>query len=166
MSNLSAPAPGGILAEVRTRDTVVRYRRSGSGRALLLLRDPRSADALWPELEHVIDGGFRVIVPAVAADTADVASRLRHFLEGIGCYGVCVLAAGEFCIPALELALGGREQVSRLLLVPEGPSATGAHDGILEGAVRESPVALRIVRRGLPAEEAIPLIVPFLAEER
>ena len=150
------------LAEVRTRDSVMRYRRSGTGPALLLLRDPGVAEPLWPELEQALGFGFRVIVPELG-DHGGTPPRLQQFLEGMGCHRIAVLATGDLCIPALELALGGREQVSRLVLVPDGTPADGAVEGMLGDAVREAPVALRIVRRGVAADEALPLIVPFLA---
>jgi hypothetical protein len=164
MWNLPVSGPTGSLAEVHTRDGVVRYRRSGTGRTLLLLRDTGDTGALWPELEQALDGDFRVIVPAFGGDGDDDARRLRLFLEGIGCHGAAVLAAGHSCVMALELALGGPEQVSRLLLVPRGASADGAIARELEGT-SDSPVPLCIVRRETPAAEAVPAVVRFLTGE-
>jgi hypothetical protein len=143
----------------------MRYRRSGSGRAVLVLC-AGCAEPLWPELAGALAARFRLIVPEVPRG-ADVAAWLAHFLEGLGAAGVTVVAADGFCLPALELALLGADQVARVVLVPgrEDGDGEAALDGVLGVALGTSAgaVPLLVVRRGLPAGEALPAVTRFLA---
>ena len=152
-------------SEVRAHDHVMRYRRSGVGQAVLLLRSDDGADALWPELGDVLAAHFRVILPEVPADGADVAAWLADFLEGLGVARVAVLAAEQLCLPALELALLDADQVARVVLVPGGRAEETGLDGALATRTRGAAVPLLVVRRGLPAAEALPLVMRFLAGE-
>src|SRR5690242_7924789 len=90
-------------AEVRTRGRVMRYRRSGSGPAILLLSQSDRPNRLWPELRAALHGDFRLLEPDIPGDTDDVARWIADFLEGLGLSGVSVIATDAFCIPALEL---------------------------------------------------------------
>ena len=150
-------------AEVRAHDHVMRYRRSGAGPAVLLLHAGEASDALWPELLHVLSSSFRVIVPDLPDDADDVAAWLADFLEGLGFARVAVLAAADLCLPALELALLDADQVSRVLLVPDGPAGETGLDAALATGARGADVPLLVVRRGLSAGEALPLVARFLA---
>jgi pimeloyl-ACP methyl ester carboxylesterase len=150
-------------AEVRAHDHVMRYRRSGAGQALLLLSPAESGDALWPELADALATGFRVIRPEIPDDGADVAAWLADFLEGLGVARVAVLACDGFCLPALELALLGADQVARLALVPGGRAGDTGLDGALAARAPGAAVPLLVARRGLPAAEALPLVRHFLA---
>ena len=149
-------------AEVRAHDHVMRYRRSGTGGAVLVLRASGAPDPLWPELADTLASRFRVIAPEVPASGVDVAAWLTTFLEGLGCAGVAVVAADQFCMPALELALLDRDRVARVVLVPWGASEETGLDGVLGTTAREGSVPLLVVRRGLAAAEALPLVTSFL----
>jgi hypothetical protein len=151
-------------AEVRAHDTVMRYRRAGAGRAIVVLRSVSDPDPFWPELLEVLRLGYRLIVPEPPAADADVAAWLASFLEGLGTSTVRILAADRFCIPALELALLESDQIARIVLVAEGPAAGDAGRGALESAMGRSSVPLLVVRGARPANEGISLITDFLAE--
>jgi len=64
-SPLSHPAE--TLAEVRAHDQVMRYRRAGAGRPLLVLRRATDLDAFWPELDADLVARFRVVTPELPA---------------------------------------------------------------------------------------------------
>ena len=152
-------------AEVRARDQVMRYRRSGVGRAVLLvLRPPDSPEPLWPELLESLGEQFRLIAPEAPALEADAACWLADFMEGLGTANISILAAGCFCIPVLELALDESEQISRIVLVPNGVGcAVGvARRGALDTETRHLTVPLLVVRRGQPVDEVLPLVTEFL----
>ena len=171
MSNPPFPAAARTAewwAEVRAHDRVIRYRRSGVGRAvLLLLRAPDDSEPLWPELLDGLDRSFRLIVPEAPSAGADVASWLADFLEGLGVSSVRILAFDPFCIPALELALLEADQIDRIVLVPNGSGAgtRGAGRGALATAMREVAVPLLVLRRGQPVDETLPLVTAFLEAE-
>ena len=151
-------------AEVRARDHVVRYRRSGLGRAVLVLIPPDHPDALWPELLDGLGGSFRLIVPEPPAAEPDAAAWLATFLEGLGVSNVGILAAGCFCIPALESALAEADQISRIVLVPAaaGSGQRAAGSGVLQTAIRDVGVPLLVVRRDQPAGDVVPIVTEFL----
>lgn len=166
MSNPSTIPPRHETAwsEVRAHDHVMRYRRSGAGPAVLLLHPGETSDALWPELLHVLSSSFRVILPDLPDDANGVAPWLADFLEGLGFARVAVLAAGGFCLPALELALLDADQVARVVLVPDGHAEETGLDGALATTGScDAQVPLLVVRRGLAAGEALPLVTRFLA---
>jgi hypothetical protein len=71
-STAAAICPPETWAEVRAHDHVMRYRRSGTGRAVLVLRSADGAEALWPELHDALAARFRLIIPEVPRGT-DVA---------------------------------------------------------------------------------------------
>lgn len=165
MSNLSAPPfPADTWAEVRTRDRVMRYRRSGTGASVVLLQAAGEPDALWPELGDELASRFRLIVPDPPGAGTDVAGWLADFLEGLGLTGIAVIASSAFCIPALELALLGAGQVRRIVLVPDGSAAETGLGGTLETTARDV-AELLVVRRGSPSDDAVVLIGRFLAAE-
>jgi len=164
MPNPSSPRfPADSWAEVRSHDRVTRYRRSGSGPAVLLLQSGDAAGALWPELLHELEDHHRVVVPEAPPAEGDVAHWIADFLEGLGLASVAVLAAGEFCIPVLELALLGTDGVTSVVLVPDGDAAETGLEGTLATTIRHEAVALLVVRRGLRASEAVPLVRRFFS---
>src|SRR5262245_12305669 len=103
----------GSWSEVRARDSVTRYRRSGVGQCVLLL-DGAGGASLWPELLHVLGANFRLIVPELLPGTEGQAAELTEFLEGLGTTSVTVIAASDYSVPALDLVLRGIDQVTRL----------------------------------------------------
>lgn len=153
------------LAEVRAHDQVMRYHRAGAGRPLVLLRSAAGPDTLWPELEEQLVARFRVFTPELPADCEDVAGWVKDFLEGVGLDRVVIVAADPCCLSALELALLGAAQIDRLVLVPGGLTGETGLDGTLGTTYEGVPVPLLVVRRGLSAAEALPLLRQFLEHE-
>jgi hypothetical protein len=167
MSNSPIPfrshALAEALAEVRTHDQVLRYSRVGVGRrhALVLARDDRGA--LWPTLMESLPRHARVLTPMIRAASGELSAWLGDFLEGVGVEHVVLLAVEELCLPALEFALAHPEQVDRMLLVVAGRSAASALDGALTSMGARIP--LLVVRRGLPDDEALAMVMRFLLED-
>jgi pimeloyl-ACP methyl ester carboxylesterase len=154
------------VAEVRAHDLVMRYRRAGAGRPVVVLRAPTDESALWPELDDSLASSFRVITPEVPANGADVARWLGGFLEGVGLDRVMLVATDTFCVPALELALLSAEQVERLALVPAGNAEDTGLDGVLATSLAGGAVPLLVVRRGMAVGEALPLLMHFMESEK
>jgi hypothetical protein len=164
MPNLSAlQFPPDSWAEVRSHDRVTRYRRSGTGPAVLVLQPADGPGALWPELLPQLEESHRLIVPEAPPAGIDIAHWLADFLEGLGLAPVAVVAADAFCIPVLELVLLGADQVTRVVLVPNGHAGDTGLEGTLAPTIRDDAVALLVVRRGLSASEALPLVSGFFS---
>jgi hypothetical protein len=157
----AVPIPA-TWAEVRTHDRVIRYQRSGAGQPVVALVCPDS-EALWPELIDTLGARGRLIVPEPPPRDTGIGSWLADFLEGLGLAGATLIAAADYCIPALELALLGTDQIARLVLVPDGDVEQTGLDGTVAASVGTVSVALLVVRRGVPPSEAIELVVRFLA---
>jgi pimeloyl-ACP methyl ester carboxylesterase len=157
--------PAETLAEVRAHDQVMRYRRAGTGRPLVVLRGADDPDTLWPELDADLVSRFRVVTPELPADCQDVAAWVADFLEGLGLDRVAVLAAEPCCLSALELALLTAGQVERLVLVPAGEVGDTGLDGTLATTLAGISVPLIVVRRGLRAAVALPLLRQFLEHD-
>jgi len=152
--------------EVRTRDFTARYRRSGAGRALLLLHSAESSEALWPEVLEILISGFRLVVPDPPPAETEVEPWLSLLLEGLGMSNVTVVASDGFCIAALERALLEPDRISRIVLVCRGRGSEGAVDGALDATTpRLASVPLLVLRRDRPATEIVPLVASFLAAD-
>jgi pimeloyl-ACP methyl ester carboxylesterase len=164
MPNLTAsPHPTDSFAEVRAHDQVMRYRRAGAGRPLLVLRSSLEAHPLWAELDAALVGAFRVLTPDLPLAGVDLAMWMRDFLEGVGLERVAVIADDALCITALEMVLLNAEQVERMVLVPAGTASETGLDGTLATSLAGVAVPLLVVRRGLSAREAVPLLMRFLS---
>ena len=150
-------------AQVRVADRVTRYVRRGSGHPVLLLREEIDASPLWPALLDALAAHYRVIVPEAPDGDAGWMSWIRGFIDGVGCLPVTLIAAGQFCLPALELALLDTGRLARLVLVPCG----GAEETGLTGAIAIQPRAralpMLVVRRESPVSEALALVEGFIA---
>lgn len=157
------PAPGGC-AEVRVGGHVMRYLRRGTGSPVVVLDDPAASGWLWPELIDVLASRTRTILPEPPGPDIDFVSWMRGFLEGIGACEAAVVAAGPFCLPALELALLGPGVLSRLVLVPDGSAEETGLTGALEGSGtgNGSRLPILVVRRQHPAPDSLALIERFL----
>src|SRR5262245_57981042 len=151
----------GSWSEVRARDSVTRYRRSGVGQSVLLL-DGEGGASLWPELMHVLGGNFRLIVPNLPPGGPSEYAALASFLEGLGTSGVSVIASSSYCVPALDLVLRGVDQVTRLVLVPDGDSDDPANTSFTTTA-GPGLVPLLVVWRGMSASDALPSIARFVS---
>jgi hypothetical protein len=144
-------------AEVRARNQVVRYRRSGAGRAVLLLHGPGDADAIWPELMDVLHTGFRLIVPT--PPPADVALEpwLAVLLDGLGMSNVAVIATDAFSSAAVDRALAEPDQIAAVVLV--------SRDEDSPSTATRFAVPLLVLRRDQPAHEIMPLVLGLLAPD-
>ena len=158
----SLDRPPHSLAEVRAHDHVMRYHRAGTGRPLVVLRGVGDDDALWPELDAELVSRYRVVTPELPADCEDVAAWVADILEGVGLDRVIVLAAESCCLSALELALFNGSLVERLVLLPAGAVSETGLDGTLATTLAGVSVPLIVVRRGLDAAVALPLLGNFL----
>ncbi len=157
------PRSAGSWAEVRAHDQIVRYRRSGTGRSVVLLTPDLGDGMLWPELVEALDRDFRVLVPELPAD-AQLMRGLAGFLEGIGTSRVAIVATGALCAAALELALLDRERVARVVLLPcEGDGAARLAAG-LGTTGYDLSVPLLVVPRSTAAVSAVARIGAFLGD--
>jgi pimeloyl-ACP methyl ester carboxylesterase len=105
MTSPSSPAPlPEALAEVRVGDLTTRYRRSGSGRPVVVLQPAKDAHADWPRLAELLSGHCRVIVPELPAGLTDTAAWLRDFLDALGIERAAVVVPEQLGIATLDLA--------------------------------------------------------------
>jgi hypothetical protein len=148
-------------AEVRASDRVMRYRRSGTGSTLLLLGASAESSSISTELVAALGARFRVIVPDVPA-RASVTDWIAEFLEGLGTCEVAILAANHLCMPTIELAFRGIEQIKRLVLIPDGEPDDSTSEGAITAAVGAPAIPVLIVRPGLGADQVLPLVTSFL----
>lgn len=163
MSNPPAAPVAGTVAEVRARDTVMRYRRSGAGKPVVLLEAVGSPSALWPELTEQLAAHHRIIVPEISHDHASPTDCLAAFLEGLGVVGATVIASDPYCLATIELVLRDSDRIGRVVLVPDGHAMDPGLDGELATRAGATRVPLLIVRRGLSAGEAVPVVREFVA---
>lgn len=149
-------------AEVRAGGRVMRYRRTGAGRTVLLL--PYADGSSWPGLAAALATAFRVIVPEPPAPGIDPASWMATFIEGLGVPTVAVVAAGTWSLPVLELTLRDVDQVACVvLLVDDAAGEPEAADGTLTSAGRAASVPLLVARRGQAEGDVAARIARFLA---
>jgi hypothetical protein len=137
---------------VRAHGQVIRYRCSGAGRPVLLLRSEGPTDVFGRGLLATLERSYRLIVPEPPPADADVTAWLAAFLEGLGCSGVRIVAADRFCLPAIELAEA--DQVARLVLLRNG--------GGSETTLVDAGVPLLVARSGQPAAELLETVTRFL----
>jgi hypothetical protein len=149
-------------AEVCVGGYVTRYLRRGVGRPVVVLATSGDSDALWPELLDAIAARHRLILPEVPACEAGFSSWLRGFLEGVGLSVVTLIATGQCCLPAVELALLDTERLERLVLVPDGCAEVTGLMGILGTAQRPSALPVLVLRRAARPEDALELVETFL----
>jgi hypothetical protein len=162
MSNPPSAGPHVGWSEVRANDQVIRYRRCGAGRPVLVLRRDRPDDLSPPASLEALGGRFRLLVPELPVAGADLAPRLAAFLDGLGVADVAVLAFAELCLPALELALLGGDQVSRLALVLDGHSDVPDLDGALLTPPGQAALPLILIRNDGRGAEEMAALVDFL----
>ena len=149
-------------------DHVTRYVRRGVGPPVVVLRAGDGDADLWPELLETIAARCRLIVPEVPGAGAgvvcpDFASWIRGFLDGVGLPPVALVAAGAFCVPALELALLDPDRLAGLVLVPCGGAEETGLTGALGTTPQSTPLSVLLVRRECPAPEALRLVGRFVA---
>ena len=155
--------PANGWTEIRARDQVVRFRRWGAGRAVLLLHSAPESRPLWPELLDSLTSGFRLIVPDASPVGSDIDVWMAALLEGLGTSKLTVIASEEFCMPAMEHALLDPERVSAVILICPGRGSESCVIGSL-GTTNQLPaVPLLMLRRERPAAEILPVVLRFLA---
>jgi nicotinamidase-related amidase len=153
-------------AEVRANGRAMRYRRSGAGRSVLLLRT-RDGDApLWPELVDALSTAFRVIDPEIPKRGIDAVAWLADFLDGLGVARLDVVATGRFCSAAVALTLLDGDRVGHVVLVPEDDTEDAGLHAVPATPTPEAPVPLLVVRRGLAAADALSRVTRFLTDDR
>jgi hypothetical protein len=162
MSNPPCAGPHVGWSEVRANDQVIRYRRCGAGRPVLVLRRDWPDDSSPPSQLEALGGRFRLLVPELPVASVDLAPRLAAFLDGLGVADVAVLAFGELCLPALELALLVGDQVGRLALVLEGQSKMPDLDGALLTAPGQAALPLVLIRDDGRGTEDMEALADFL----
>jgi hypothetical protein len=169
MSNSIALYPNGFAdcwAEIRTHDQVMRYRRIGSGRPVLVLAEsheicPNVAEALADE------GAIRLILPDLPTEDVHISGWVADFLEGFGATSVGLLVTQTFCMAGIELAMMASEQINRVVLVADEPGAFGRwcenwQQGSLTSLTRSTGVPMLLVHKGQPIDEVGPLVRGFL----
>jgi pimeloyl-ACP methyl ester carboxylesterase len=161
MSPQVSPSQAG-WAEVRARGEVVRYRRSGSGRPVLLLHAQPEAHPLWPELLEMLTAEFRLIMPAVPAAETDVHRWFSALADGLGLSNFTVVASDEFCIPVLQRALTHPDHVSAIILLCAGRGSDDLLSGMLATTTQLPAVPLLLLHRDRPAMDVLPVLVEFL----
>jgi pimeloyl-ACP methyl ester carboxylesterase len=166
MSNPSSVLSHESWSEVRASDHVIRYRRCGAGRTVLVLHhdQPDHRDGWsYAALLEALGGRFRLLMPELPGGAMDVATRVALFLDGLGVADVAVLAFGDLCLPALELALLGGDQVARLALVTEGQAEVPDLDGALVTASGQALPLVLIRDAGRGGDDAA-VLVRFLGD--
>jgi hypothetical protein len=158
-----------VWAEIRTREQVIRYRRVGAGHPVLVLGEQQE---ICPTVVSALTegGAVRLIMPELPVESVHVAGWAADFLEGIGATSVALLATQSFAGAAIELAMLGAEQITRVVLVAEEPGrfgrwCEGSRQAALECADRGVRVPLLLVHKGLPTAEIGPLVRSFFGGE-
>lgn len=173
---------GAIRSEVRVNGTVMRYRRLGTGKGLLVLAgregQVRRHEARGAELEPIGHPVLqqmlaraarcrRVLIPEVpfAADSLTV-SWLREFMDGLGLTRVAMVVDETFGVVALELAMIDHDRIASLVVFSPGEDDNGALAGSLTGPFPETQVRLLIVRAAeATAESTADEVMAFLDAE-
>ena len=150
-------------AQVRVAERVTRYVRRGAGHPVLLLRAQGDDCPLWPALVDALAARCRVILPEAPEADVGFASWIRGFVDGVGCLPVTLIAAGEFSLPALELALLDVDRLARLVLMPCGDAEEAGLTGVLATRPRPRALPVLVVRRECPAAHAVALVERFVA---
>ena len=158
-----APAEGG-WSEVRARDQIIRYRRSGAGRAVLLLHARPDTQPLSPALLQAMAAEFRLIVPSAPARDTDVDAWLSALFDGLGAPQIAVIASEEFWAPTLQRALIDPERISAIVLL-----CANRGSDVLSGTLGTTDlmpaVPLLLVHHDQAFGEVLPDVLRFLKLE-
>ena len=148
-------------SEARARDSITRYRRSSVSQAVIVL-DNSGGTSLWPELMHVLSGNFRLNIPELPPGSPRQAEALIEFLDTLGPSPVTIVASSAYSVPALDLALRGVKQVTRVVLIPDGECDDPTMTWFI-GSAGPSSVPVLVVWRGTQPTEAVPTISRFVS---
>ena len=155
--------PPELRAEVCANDRIMHYRRSGAGLPILLMFAAPATTPLTDELTRVLATKFRLIVPEMPLGI-NPTDWIAEFLEGIGLTAVTLIAAGPFCMAAIELALRDDDQVSRLALIPDGEADDSMHDEAVLTTFGPAQIPAIIVRPDLEARDSAAIIMRFVED--
>lgn len=146
--------------EIRLADRVMRYRRFGAGRPLVLLSELADA-GLWPASVTAIAGSRRVYIPDLTRDDTGFVTWLQGFMDGVGAERPAILATGALCIAALEFALLEADRVERLALIPAGQFEETGLDGVLAPSRDGPSLPILLLRRDYPDAAAVERLTRF-----
>jgi pimeloyl-ACP methyl ester carboxylesterase len=142
----------------------MRYRRSGNGRPIVLLRRGGDAPDRWPELEELLAAHFRVIVPEVPVETAGLAEWVTDLIDGLGLTRVGLVAGGDLCPLARALGSADDDRIGQAVLFSSG-SDSGLQLADPHGCVgRAASATMLVLPGGLKAADAIGRATRFLLE--
>lgn len=164
MSNTQSEPGSGVppetWGEIRSRDQIVRYRRSGAGQTVLLLQAPGRTRPLWPEVLELLCAGARLIEPEAPAAEEDIPPWLAVTMEGLGLTNVTIVAVEGFCIAALERAIIEPDRVARIILACHSGDSMAKLGP--EAVARLSAVPLLVVGLEQPVEDVVERVAGFL----
>jgi pimeloyl-ACP methyl ester carboxylesterase len=164
MTATSSTRHESVHAEVRVGDSVTKYLRAGTGRAVLLLGSFEPPLPPWPGLTAELAGNFRLIAPQLPQNRNDFATWVRAFLDGLGLLKVSIVATDDVGVAAIGFALLESERVDRLVLLSNDRSNDGALFGGIDDPLRESPMPFVVIHRD-QAGDPLAAMVSFLGEE-
>lgn len=160
-SPLIPPAAQAIEpCEVRSGGVTVRYRRTGTGMPVVLLRE-RGGREPWPGLDAALTATSRLIVPEMARGE-DLQARLPAFLAGLGTPRVCVVADGTLWSSAADLLEAPLEQMVRLVVI--APDAGTERDAAERVAAVPRGIPVLTIHRRMERAAAIAATLAFVAE--
>jgi len=140
-------------AEVRVGDHVTRYVRRGTGPSVVLVGPDAAANPIWAPLVEHLAPTHRLVVPQLPPATADVATWLRGFIEGIGLTSIVLIAGNGTSAAALEVASTDDFLVRKLVLVPSSADPIQLSD--TDQAMLVPPSA--------PSDDSVRRIADFIA---
>lgn len=161
LESAPGPLPPAVHAQVCVGDVITRYARRGAGSGVPVVVLREGGGGVWEGIDAALAAGRRVIVPEAPPPNASFMRWIRGFLDGIGLPPVALLAQGDFCLPAVELALTDPERLTHLLLVPDGPSPEPGVIGRVGADASTPPVPVLLLRRDLSPSEALARMVDF-----
>ena len=137
---------GFTRAALSVGETSTEYVRAGQGSTALLLVAGGAESALSLRVVAVLSRWWRVIAPKWSAGAVR-ASTLEEFIEGLGIAPTAIVADGEFCAAALELAAAADGVTVVALLTSADEAST------LEAAARRRIAGRRVtvIVRPVPA---------------
>lgn len=146
--------------EVRSGGVTVRYRRTGTGMPVVLVRE-RGGREPWPGLDAALAATSRLIVPEMARGEG-LQVRLPAFLAGLGTPRVCVVADGTLWSSAADLVQAPPEQMVRLIVI--APDAGTERDAADRFAEMPRGIPVLTIHRRMERTAAIAATLAFVAE--
>ena len=120
---------------------------------MVLVGPDAAANPIWAPLVEHLAPTHRLVVPQLPPATADVATWLRGFIEGIGLTSIVLIAGNGTSAAALEVASTDDFLVRKLVLVPSSADPIQLSDS--EQAMLVPPSA--------PSDDSVRRIADFIA---